>query len=199
MAPSDFSFCKSRSFPRWSLWSGGRGVTPPPPMVYGHSNTSLPSAPPPPPNVPAVPLARARVVRPYLFCPSIHPFVCLSVRISLPSPLRRGRAPDLRGHRPPPGAAPARLHPTPHARWWEVPACNALLHREKNSSPKRVLAGPGKAEGRAAARRRSGQATPRPTPRCRPHDTRHAEQQLQKVTAPPPPQPTSPRRIEDCR
>ena len=47
-ARSDFPYCKFRFFPRWSLWSGrgGRGVqggggTPPPPMVYGHSNTCL--------------------------------------------------------------------------------------------------------------------------------------------------------------
>ena len=49
MARPDFPNCKFRFFPRCSLWSGGGGVQgvnpPPPPLVYGHSDTSLPVAP----------------------------------------------------------------------------------------------------------------------------------------------------------
>ena len=44
MAQSDFSNGKFRLFSRGSLWSGGGGVqgvvSPPPPAVHGHSNTS---------------------------------------------------------------------------------------------------------------------------------------------------------------
>ena len=44
-AQSDFPNRKFRLFPRWSLWSGGGGVTPRPPAVYGPCNTSMPPPP----------------------------------------------------------------------------------------------------------------------------------------------------------